>query len=357
MSSGEQADNKRAAVSSSSDASSATEPDGSTDPQEVSLGKRLRSPQTIVSFLIAFAIIGFIFRNLDLNLSVLWTNIRNSNPTYLVLGFAVYYGSFPLRAIRWQRLMNNAGINRAEGFPMPGVKGLSEMYVLSWFVNCLVPAKLGDAYRGYLLKKHAGPSFSRTMGTIFAERVMDVFALVGLLLVASLLVFRGTVPSSIRLPLIAGVSLVVVGILGLLALYYFGARLSRVVPIRLRPIYDRTANGLTTSFSRNGLTGAVSLTALVWVLEGVRLFCVAAAFGVELSPASSLLVALLASLLTIMPLTPAGLGVVEGGTIIALRLLTVGDTDAGSIAIMDRIIAYWSVILAGGVLYIFTKRK
>lgn len=357
MSSGEQVDKQHVAVSDRTDATTVRQDEDPAEGQEVSLGKRLRSPQTIVSFLIAFAIIGFIFRNLDLNLGVLWTNIRNSNPTYLVLGFAVYYGSFPLRALRWQRLMNNAGINRSEGFPVPGIKGLSEMYVLSWFVNCLVPAKLGDAYRGYLLKKHAGPSFSRTMGTIFAERVMDVFALVGLLFLASLFVFRGTVPSSILWPLVAGAGLVVLGILGLLGLYYFGARLSRVVPLRVRPFYDRTANGLTTSFSRTGLTGAVSLTAVVWVLEGVRLYCVAAAFGVELSPASSVLVALLASLLTIMPLTPAGLGVVEGGTIIALRLLAVGDTDAGSIAIMDRIIAYWSVILAGGVLYVFTKRK
>jgi glycosyltransferase 2 family protein len=328
------------------------------EPQhDVSLGRRLRSPQTIISFLIAFAIIGFIFRNLDLNLSLLWTNVLNSNPTYLVLGFAVYYGSFPLRALRWQKLMNNAGITRANGYNMPGLAGLSEMYVLSWFVNCLVPAKLGDAYRGYLLKKNAGPSFSRTMGTVFAERVLDIFALVGLLLIASLLVFRGTVPGSLRLPLIAGVTLVVIGIAGLVALYHFGPRMSRIVPNRLRPIFERTAQGLTMSFTRTGMTGAVSLTAIVWVLEGVRLFCVAAAFGVELSPASSLLVALLASLLTIMPLTPAGLGVVEGGTIIALRLLNVGDTDAGSIAIMDRIIAYWSVILVGGILYLFTRRK
>ena len=113
--------------------------------ETVSLGQRLRSPQTIISFLIAFALIGFIFRNLDLNLSLIWTNIRSSNPLFLVLGFAVYYGSFPLRAMRWRKLLNNAGITRKEGFSVPGLGGLSEIYVLSWFANCLVPAKLGDA--------------------------------------------------------------------------------------------------------------------------------------------------------------------------------------------------------------------
>lgn len=325
--------------------------------QPVSLGKRLRSPQTIVSFLIAFALIWFIFRNLNLQFSEVWRNIRTSDPTFIFLGFAVYYGSFPLRALRWKKLMDNAGISKEAGFNMPGLRGLSEMYVLSWFVNCLVPAKLGDAYRGYLLKKHAGPSLSRTMGTIFAERVMDIVALVGLLVLASLFVFHGTVPGSIRVPVIAGIALVGVGTAGLASLYLFGARLSRLVPARLRPVYDRTTDGLTTSLHGPGMPAAIGLTAIVWLLEGARMYFVAAAFGVDLTPASSTLVALLASLLTVVPITPAGLGVVEGGTIIALRLLSVTESAAASIAIMDRIVAYWSVILVGGVLYLVSKRK
>ncbi len=323
----------------------------------ISIGQRLKSPQTIISFLIAFALILFIFRNMDLNFTAIWANIRGSNPIYLGLGFVVYYGSFPLRAMRWRRLLNNAGITRKAGFNVPGLGGLSEIYVLSWFANCVVPAKLGDAYRGYLLKKHANTSFGRTLGTIFAERVMDVFALVALLLVASLVVFRGTLPSSIRLPVFAGLALVLVGIIGLAALFLFGAHLRGLVPARVRPAYERIEHGITTSFSRQGMIGVATLTSVVWILEGVRLFLVATAFGVELSPASSLLVALLASLLTIMPLTPAGLGVVEGGTILALKLLNIGALDAGSIAIVDRIIAYWSVILVGAVLYVVTKRK
>jgi uncharacterized protein (TIRG00374 family) len=327
------------------------------EPKPISIGQRLRLPQTIISFLIAFALIIFIFRNLDLNVGEIWINIRGSNPVYLILGFAVYYGSFPLRAMRWRRLLNNAGITREQGFDLPGLRGLSEIYVLSWFANCVVPAKLGDAYRGYLLKKNAHSSFARTIGTIFAERVMDVFALVTLLLIASLVVFRGSLPSSLRLPVFAGIALVVLGVVGLAALFLFGTRLRQLVPARVRPAYERVEHGITTSFSRQGLLGVVVLTSVVWIMEGLRLFLVATAFGVELSPASSLLVALLASLLTIMPLTPAGLGVVEGGTIIALKLLNVGAVDAGSIAIVDRIIAYWSVILVGAVLYLVTKRK
>lgn len=323
----------------------------------ISLGERLRSPQTIVSFAVAFAIIFFVFRNLDLNFGEIWRNIRTANPLPIILGFVVYYGSFPIRAARWRIILRNAGISHQAGYPVPGLSGLSQIYCLSWFVNCLVPAKLGDAYRGYLLKKHARPSFGRTIGTIFAERVMDVFALVGLMLLGTLLVFHGSMPSSVRYPILLGVGLVIAGLCGLALLFRYGDALHMRLPLRVQPYYQRTQEGLRTSFSRNGAHWVVLLTLSVWLLEGVRVWLVATAFSVELAPQDALFVALLASLLTVIPLTPAGLGVVEGGTIVALKLLGVSAVDAGSIALIDRGIAYWSVILVGGVLYLFTRYK
>lgn len=334
-------------------------PAGSSPTAErpVSLGDRLRSPQTIISFVVAFAIIFFVFRNLDINFREIWQNVLTANPWPVVGAFVVYYGTFPLRSARWRILLRNAGISPSAGYPVPGLSGLSQIYCLSWFANCLVPAKLGDAYRGYLLKKHAQPSFGRTIGTIFAERVMDVFALVGLMLLATLLVFHGSMPSSIQAPVIVGVALAAVGVGGLAAVFRYGHAVQALLPARVRPYYERTEEGLRTSFSRNGAIWVVALTLLVWFLEGLRVWLVAAAFSVYLSPQDALFVALLASLLTVVPLTPAGLGIVEGGMIVALKLLGVNALDAGSIAIIDRVVAYWSVILVGGVLYLFTRYK
>jgi hypothetical protein len=325
--------------------------------RSLSIGERLRRPQTIISFLVAFAIIFFVFRNLDINLGEIWTNFKAANFWWIGLGFVAYYGCFPLRAIRWRYLLGNAGISPATGYPVPGVSGLSQMFILSWFANCLVPAKLGDAYRGYLLKKHAHPSFARTMGTIFAERAMDVFALVGLMLAASLLVFHGNVPGSVQAPVYAGFGLVTVGIIGLVGLFVFGERVRLIVPERVRPYYVRIEEGIVQSFARHALLQVVLCTLGIWALEGVRVYSVASAFNVNLTPAESMFVALLASLLTVLPFTPAGLGVVEGGTIIALKLLNVSATDAATIALVDRGIAYWSVILIGAVVYLFSRYK
>jgi hypothetical protein len=130
-----------------------------------------------------------------------------------------------------------------------------------------------------------------------------------------------------------------------------------LVPERFTASYERLQGGVLASFARSGVPQIVGATLLIWCTEGLRVFLVAAAFGVDLTAPEALFVALLASLLTVVPLTPAGLGVVESGTIIALRLLDVTDTNAATIAIVDRGIAYWSVIVVGAVLSVAVRKR
>ena len=325
--------------------------------RSISIGERMRSPQTIASFIVAIGIIVFVFWRLDIKFGDVWSQIRNADPLYLAIAFAVYYGSFPLRALRWRMILSNAKISERDGFNVPGIKGLSEIYVLSWFANCVVPAKLGDAYRGYLLKKNAGPSFSRTLGTIFAERLLDVVALVGLMVLSGLLIFHGTVPSGLRWWFVAGAALVVIGIGGLVTLMTASHRIEALFPERFRPYYNRLSDGIVSSFSRQGFFKVSGLTVVIWALEGARVYAGAHALGIDLTLSQSLFIALLASLLTTFPFTPAGMGVVEGGTVFALRLFDVTAASATAAALLDRTIASYSVVLVGGILYFITKRK
>jgi uncharacterized protein (TIRG00374 family) len=325
--------------------------------RSISLGERMRSPQTIASFAVAFAIILFVFWRLDINFSDVWLQIRNANPLYLLLAFAAYYGSFPIRALRWQLILQNANISRRDGYAVPGIVGLSEIYVLGWFANCVVPAKLGDAYRGYLLKKNAGPSFSKTLGTIFAERLLDVVALVGLMVLSGLFVFHGTIPSGLTWWFVAGAALVVIGVSGLVLLMTVSHRIEARLPERIQPYYNRLSDGIVSSFSRQGFFKVAGLTTIIWALEGARVYAGAHALGIDLSLTQSIFIALLASLLTTFPFTPAGMGVVEGGTVFALRLFDVTAASATAAALLDRTVASYSVVVIGGLLYLFTKRK
>src|SRR4051812_21756015 len=124
---------------------------------------KLRDPRTIFSFLLALAILVFIFTRLDVHPAEIWATIKETNLALFGVAFLVYYSAFILRGLRWQTLLSNVGFTRARGYKMPSVIGLMEIIYLSWFVNCIVPAKLGDAYRSYLLKREAKISLSRTL--------------------------------------------------------------------------------------------------------------------------------------------------------------------------------------------------
>ena len=58
-----------------------------------------------------------------------------------------------------------------------------------------------------------------------------------------------------------------------------------------------------------------------------------------------------------MPSTPAGLGVVEAAVVVVLKLVDVHADLASSIAILDRVIGYWSLIVVGLVLYLHRLRR
>ena len=154
--------------------------------------------------------------------------MQTANLGYFLLGFVIYYAAFLLRGLRWQTLLANVGFTRAKNPDMPGLGGLIEIIYLSWFVNCMVPAKLGDAYRSYLLKQNAGVSFSRTIGTILAERMIDLFILFGLLLLSGFLTLQGHLPGMMTGVLALGAAMIVALAVALVAMRVLGrARLAR----------------------------------------------------------------------------------------------------------------------------------
>ena len=133
---------------------------------QVSLGRRLRQPRTWISIAVPLVVIlAFVGLN--------WTAVQKvpsliaaANPALVLAAFFVYYAGFPLRGYRWALLL------RGTGFYCP-TKDATEIIFLSWLVNCVVPAKLGDVYRAYLLKINSDASLSRTFGTVFIERFLE----------------------------------------------------------------------------------------------------------------------------------------------------------------------------------------
>lgn len=314
------------------------------------LRARLLRPQTLISFGVAAAIIVFFARRLEIDAGAVWRNVRQANPALYALGFALYYASYGARAVRWRWMLTQAGVTEANGCRLPSNRRLMEFFLLAWFVNCVVPAKVGDAYRSYLLKRESRASFSIGLGTIIAERLADLTVLFVIMTAMGGIAFRGHLPEQATRTLAVGLGLIVVGLAGMVGLWLGRQVIERRLPGRVRGQFLYLHGAIFACLRRPWPPLVVS--ALIWGLDGLRLYLVAAALGAELTYPTATFVALMSALLTILPITPAGLGVVEVAMIGVFKLVGLDVDLAGSIALLDRVVTYWSLVAVGSILYI-----
>jgi glycosyltransferase 2 family protein len=333
-----------------------------TEPAEnhgepISLARRLRDPRTIISIVLPLALLLLIAINIeDFRLDELPGIILGANPLLLLAAFAIYYVGFPLRGYRWTLLLRSAGTQVK-------LRDSTEIIFISWLVNCLVPAKLGDVYRAYLLRVNFLVSLSRTFGTVFIERVFDLFAIAILGLAAGFWSFRAGLTTEVQVVFGLGIVVVVVLSVGLYTVRNFGRRALVRLPLprkdKLLEFYERFEEGVFAINPRQ-VPYLAAITALIWATEALRLLLVISALGftdVQLGLSGVFFVALAASLLTAIPFTPAGLGIVEAGVVGILTIIYgVDPTHAFAITIVDRAISVLSVIVLGSIAYVLSSK-
>jgi uncharacterized protein (TIRG00374 family) len=328
-------------------------PDEAIPEREVSLTRRVLNWRTLASVAFALVLLALSFRTMGANLGRTWELISSANVAFLAIAFLAYYLTFPIRGWRWRYVLSKVGTNI-------GFKDATEILYLSWFVNCLVPAKLGDLYRAYLLKGNYGSSASRTVGTIFIERIADIIVIFGLALAAGFWSFRNSERAeTVNILYLAGFIVAVVLVIFVVVLRGWGDRLAPRLPARFADLWERFHEGSTGALTLRRLPLLLVATLAIWVLEGLRLYFVIRALAmpaVDLGISASIFVALAAALLTAIPLTPAGVGFVEAGIAGALLIYGVTGDQAAAVALTDRGISILTVIILGGILYLFSEK-
>ena len=313
---------------------------------DVAVRRTLFGRRELISTLIPVALLILAARNVD------WSEaaraLSRANPYYVLLGLIVYYATFPLRSWRWSRLLREGGANISWD-------QLLKILFVGWFVNSIVPAKLGDLYRSYLVKRRFGVSLSRTVGVVVAERLLDLLVVFALLIVGGYIAFGRTILPDLRIVYLTGAGLAALLVAAVAGLYYVAPRLGRFFPAEARRIGRLFREGVLHSFRALPMAGPV--TVAIWACEAIRLFFVLTALGLELPASGVVFVAVAVALLTTVPLTPAGFGFVE---IAMVYVLTQGfglaQADAVAVAVVDRAVTVLSVIVIGGIVY-WSSRK
>lgn len=254
----------------------------------------------------------------------------------------------PLRATRWQILLKPTG-------QKVSTLSLAHYYFLSWFANSILPARIGDIYRAYLLKKNKEIPVSLSLGVIFSERVFD------LAVTAALVVLSGTYfwsilqstneKSYLKWGLMATAGIVAIFITAIFAM----PLLIKILPEKLKSLGKLFQSGI---FRWPALLPVVILTTVViWLTEALRLYFVFLALGIKSGFLMAMFISQASLILMAIPLTPAGLGLVEGLMLIILSSIGVSKELALAATITDRLISYWLLVISGFIVYLLSPRS
>ena len=267
-----------------------------------------------------FSVSGFsnVFRILE-SVSVSW----------FLLCCASILMSFILRTWRWSVILRSAGYV----FPRDV---LFKCIMFGWLLNYLIPARVGDVARGAALKTTEGAPLGMSLSTIVVERIFDMFTLVLLLAIPSILFYR---EQFLWLEVLSlGITLILM--IGLGVVYRYDERIARWLALRL------PAMGKSLKMLKQGLEGIVNnkvalvlclaISLPIWFFEVFSIFLAAKAVGFSIPLMQAAISGVATFVAQTMPLTPAGLGVHEASITGILGLFGVTANEALSIALIDH---------------------
>jgi uncharacterized protein (TIRG00374 family) len=263
-------------------------------------------------------------------------------PALFVLGVAIV-----VRAIRWRLLISPEH--------RPSTADVTRALLVGYLFNSILPARAGEAIRVVFLRQRAGTPKFVALGTVIAERAIDVLTLLVLLFVAAALV-----PSTDWLPRVValGAVLFVVTTVVLIAFAFYGERPARLLlrPLGLLPRMSRDRIELAAANLMRGLSAfrspavafpAFALTAASWLLIAFASWICMRGFDLRLGFAAAVLVVVAINLAMILPSGPAGIGVFEAATLTALRPFDVDRAQALSYALVLHGLNVVPFIVAG----------
>lgn len=105
-------------------------------------------------------------------------NVKQASFRTLVLASLVYCVSWPLRGVRFQQILKRLGNQYGLGF-------LTGSIFISQSANVILPARIGDLSRMYILKKSKDLAFTTSFSSITVERVFDIVAITSIAILAS----------------------------------------------------------------------------------------------------------------------------------------------------------------------------
>lgn len=315
--------------------------------------RALARPSAKSALSAAFGLIvlaGLVLAATKLDWSATRAVLRAADGRLVLVALTVFYLGFLARTWRWQVLLENTGWSHTRQPAMPGYRGLTAIMYRGWVVNAVTIARAGDAYRVLKLRQRAQVPVAQSTGTLVTERVVDMVVLAGMLVPSVLLSFHRTLPAVARWTLGVAAVAAIAGPILLISARRAGSIGARFAPIRFRETIELLTDGIAGSLGRYPLV--LGLTLFGWLGECAMVLFSARAVGIQLPFEQAAMVALVTAMLSIIPITPGGLGVADAGIVLLLGQVGIPIGHATAIAVIVRAISLGSVVVGGGLLWL-----
>lgn len=291
----------------------------------------------IIALLLGILILVFLFTLTGF--STIFSLLENISWYWILLSCMAILFSFVMRTWRWSVLLRSAGYV----FPRDI---LFKCLMFGWFLNYLIPARLGDIARAVALKTTSDAPFGMTLSTIVIERIFDMVTLVLFLGIGSMFFYNS---SFVYIEI--GAFFIIAGLFfALLIIYKYDETIIRLFEHHIPSIRQSLVllkEGLfNISKNPEAMVLCFLLSLPVWLLEIASIYFAARSVGYDLPFVFATTAGVVAFIAQTLPLTPAGLGIHEASITSVLMLFSVPSAMGMSIALIDH-------FARGLVIYVF----
>ena len=306
-----------------------------------------------IGIVISCICMGFVLRGI--NFSEVAACFRSIQYLYLIPVLLMVLGNLYLRSYRWGIMIDNLiSLDQWTLFRFSAI-GFMAIGVL--------PARLGEFVRPYLVKQHSGVKMSATMATVVLERIFDLL---------TLMVFLFIVLIKIPLPpeiFKAGITMLTISLILLTVFIILGtkrdfsgriiARVMGLLPDRIgKPavrLADSFLEGLQLLPDVKKTIWVLLLSLAIWLLQGLSNYCMFYAFAMNLSIYNAFAILAIVALGVMIPAAPGFIGTYHYACVLGLTAFGIAKSEALSYAVALHFMQMAPAILTGLALLPFQK--
>ncbi len=298
-----------------------------------------------VWLIVLFAVIVYLLMGIYVDFENLASAMSDFPWSFLLVLFALTTTNYLFRFIKWDFFLKRAGVY---------LNLKDNLFVFfSGLAMIITPGKIGEIWKGWLIKDINGEELSKTVPVVIVERITDVLGL-AILSIFCILYYK------------EGIYLIL--LLLLLFSIFFGAVKSKTISTWLISKLETkmgkyTENIKTThktfeaTMEPKGLIGMSFLSAFAWFFECLGMYLVIIGFNEYINITQATFIFSFASLAGAVSMIPGGLGVAEATISGLLQLFGITPVISVGVAIIVRFGTLWYGAIMGVFVYLLFKTR